>query len=70
MSFVFSSHFAGDFKNNVAHLVLLCSLCSIGKGTQTTYSIYWTLLEKFWRISLHVTDDAFAKLFVTKSLVT
>ena len=28
-----------------------------------------TLLEKFWRISLYVTDDAIAKLYVTKSLV-
>ena len=29
-----------------------------------------TLLEKFVRISLCVTDDAIAKLFVTNSLVT
>ena len=28
-----------------------------------------TLLEKFWRISLYVTDDAIAKLYVTYSLV-
>ena len=25
-----------------------------------------TLLEKIWRISLHVTDDAIAKLFLRK----
>ena len=29
-----------------------------------------TLLEKFWPISLYVTDDAIAKLNVTKSFVT
>ena len=28
-----------------------------------------TLLEKFWRISLSLTDDANAKLHVTKRLV-
>ena len=27
------------------------------------------LLEKFWRISLYLTDDAIAKLFVKLSLV-
>ena len=27
------------------------------------------LLENFWRISLYVTDDAIAKLYVTQSLV-
>ena len=26
-----------------------------------------TLLEKFWRISLYMTDDAISKLYVTKS---
>ena len=31
--------------------------------------IFYALLEKFERISLHVTDDAVAKLHVTKSLV-
>ena len=34
----------------------------------TVYCIY-TLLDKFWRISLYVTDDAIAKLYVTYSLV-
>ena len=29
-----------------------------------------TLLEKLWRISLYLTDDAIAKLHVTYSLVT
>ena len=29
----------------------------------------YSLLEKFWRISLYVTDDAFARLYVTESLV-
>ena len=28
-----------------------------------------TLLEKFWRISLYMTDDAISKLYVTKSSV-
>ena len=28
-----------------------------------------TLLEKFWRISLYLTDDAIAKLYVTESFV-
>ena len=32
-------------------------------------SIYSTLLEKFWPISLYLTDDAIAKLCVTQSLV-
>ena len=31
--------------------------------------LYNKLLEKFWRISLYVTDEAIAKLYVTKSLV-
>ena len=35
----------------------------------TRASTVFTLLEKFWRISLYVIDDAIAKLYVTKSLV-
>ena len=27
------------------------------------------LVEKFWRISLYLTDDAIAKLYVTQSFV-
>ena len=34
--------------------------------TYTLYSIY-TQLEKLWRISLYVTDESIAKLYVTKS---
>ena len=32
-------------------------------------SFYLHWIERFWRISLYVIDDAIAKLYVTKSLV-
>ena len=38
----------------------------VGKGLLL---IADTLLEKFWRISLYLTDDAIAKLYVTESFV-
>ena len=39
-------------------------------GKPPPYKEYYsTLLEKFWRISLYVTDDAFSKLYVTQNLV-
>ena len=46
------------------------------QGSHTKKNIYTpevlyahSLLEKCWRISLHVTDGAIAKLYVTYSLV-
>ena len=35
------------------------------QSNPTTTSQLTTLLEKFWRISLYVTDDAISKLYVT-----
>ena len=46
---------------NIYTYAVVCTLYS------TVYTL--TLLEKFWRISLYVTDDAIAKLYVTLSLV-
>ena len=31
---------------------------------QLQLQLYYTLLGKFWRITLYVTDDAIAKLYV------
>ena len=31
----------------------------------TVHSVWYTRLERFWRISLYVTDDAIPKLYVT-----
>ena len=33
--------------------------------TYTEHTVASTLFEQFWRILLYVTDDAFAKLYVT-----
>ena len=34
-------------------------------GSLLVKLVPFTFLERFWRISLHVTDDAIAKLYVT-----
>ena len=48
-----------------------CNLvCHVCRPVPSPFMIYeCTLLEKVWRISLYVTDDAIAELYVTLSLV-
>ena len=46
------------------HYISICE-----KPMFNSVHIQYTLLEKFWRISLSLTDDATAKLYVAQSLV-
>ena len=48
-------------------ILLKVSKCEHGgeQSTENIHSPIFSLLEKFWRIRWHVTDDAIAKLYVT-----